>query len=73
MTHGQIRRVRRGVVASFDEQAGLGSISEGDEEWFFHCSAISDGSRKISVGVEVVFAITPGHMGRLEAREIRPA
>ncbi len=72
MTHDAIGRARRGTVSSFDEKAGLGTIAGGDDEWFFHCSSIADGTRVVPEGADVMFTLTPGHMGRLEARNIRP-
>jgi cold shock CspA family protein len=42
-------------------------------EWPFHCTAITDGSRTITVGASVSFDITPGHLGRWEATDVRPA
>ncbi len=61
-----------GVVASFDEHRGYGtvSVSGTGTELFFHCTAIADGSRSIGVGQRVWFAVAPGHLGRLEARQI---
>ena len=60
-----------GVVASFDEPRGLGVIttSEGDEVPF-HCTAIADGTRTISVGERVRFRLVPGPMGRWEASRV---
>lgn len=70
-------RLRRGTVAAFDEAAGYGTVREdpavdGAGEWFFHCTAIADGSRRIPEGAEVVFVLAPGHRGRMEARGLRP-
>jgi cold shock CspA family protein len=64
-----------GVVASFDDARGYGTISVSGTgaELFFHCIAIADGSRSIGVGQRVWFSIAPGHLGRLEAREITKA
>jgi cold shock CspA family protein len=61
----------RGVVASFDEPRGLGVIttSAGDEVPF-HCTAIVDGTRTISVGERVRFEMVPGPMGRWEAARV---
>jgi cold shock CspA family protein len=69
--------VRSGVVATYDDAAGYGEISEGREgghgaRWWFHCTAIADGSRAIEVGAAVQFRLTPGHLGRYEAIDIRP-
>lgn len=60
-----------GVVASFDEPRGLGVITtaEGDEVPF-HCTAIADGTRTISVGERVRFQLVPGPMGRWEASRV---
>lgn len=80
MSHGSASGLRRGVVVSFDDSAGYGMISatgsdpdcETAEEWFFHCSAIADGSRGIVQGTRVVCRVVAGHMGRFEATDIRP-
>lgn len=60
-------------MAEFDEAAGYGTVHDADGEWFFHCTAIADGSRSIERGAVVAFALSPGHLGRMEARDIRPA
>ena len=72
MTHGSSGR-RRGRVAEFDSAAGYGAVVDLEGEWFFHCTAIADGSRTVARGVEVDFSLAPGHLGRMEARDIRPA
>jgi len=65
--------VTRGVVAEFDEEKGFGAVRvESGESYFFHCTAIADGSRTIAVDTAVVFEVVPGHLGRWEAKEIRP-
>ena len=62
---------RTGVVAAFDEQAGLGTITTaGGDELPFHCTQIADGSRRIDVGAEVAFELLP-RLGRWEAAAIR--
>ncbi len=62
---------RRGVVSSFDESAGLGSISGTDgTEHPFHCIEIADGSRTIDRGTEVSFDLL-AKFGRWEAANIR--
>ena len=60
-----------GVVSSFDEPRGLGVITatSGDEVPF-HCTAIADGTRTISVGERVRFQVVPGPMGRWEAARV---
>jgi cold shock CspA family protein len=60
-----------GVVAWFDEPRGLGTItSEDGVEIPFHCTAIADGTRTISVGERVRFVVVPGRAGRWEAARI---
>lgn len=62
-----------GVVASFDDHAGLGEIHADDGRTVpFHCVAIADGSRTIAVGLRVRFELQP-KLGRYEAAAIRPA
>lgn len=63
-----------GRVIAFDEDRGWGMV-RGDDgvERFFHCTAIADGSRSIEVGAEVAFEVVPGHLGRWEATDLRPA
>ncbi len=85
MTHGPPPRLRHGVVSAFDRSAGYGTIAEHPliagvdssvgptGEWFFHCSEIADGSRSMEPITEVTFRLVPGHMGRLEAHDVRSA
>lgn len=62
-----------GVVAAFDDHAGMGKIVDGDgREWPFHCISIADGSRHIDTGVHVTFA-DGLRLGIHEAVDIRPA
>lgn len=62
-----------GDVADFDEDRGLGTIEYGMGRTLpFHCTAITDGSRRIDVGAVVAFVVTPGRLGRLEAHSVRP-
>lgn len=61
-----------GTVSSFDKQAGLGVISGADgADYPFHCTAIADGTRDIEVGKPVTFEVVAGHLGKLEATQIR--
>ena len=60
-------------MTDFDEAAGYGRVADGGREWFFHCTAIADGTRTIERGAEVGFSLAPGHLGRMEARDISPA
>jgi len=63
-----------GVVAEFDDAAGYGVVSDGDDgRWFFHCTAIADGSRTIDVGAPVTFDVVGGRLGRWEANDLRRA
>jgi CspA family cold shock protein len=63
-----------GVVATFDEPRGLGSIAVNGEggggELPFHCTAIADGTRTISVGERVRFEVVAGPAGTWEATRI---
>jgi len=60
-----------GVVALFDESAGLGTIVTSDGmEYQFHCLEIADGSRAIAVGLDVSFELL-AKLGRYEAANIR--
>jgi cold shock CspA family protein len=60
-----------GTVVDFDEHRGYGKVRAADgRELFFHCTAIADGSRRIPVGTEVVFAVVPGHRGMWEAADV---
>jgi cold shock CspA family protein len=57
-----------GVVATFDPVAGYGTVVAPDgSEWWFHCTAIADGSRRVDVGAPGVFSLVPGRAGRWEA------
>jgi cold shock CspA family protein len=66
-----------GTVAEFDEAGGYGSVTSDPSghqpggRWFFHCTAIVDGTRTIAAGAEVQFEVAPGRMGRFEARDLR--
>ena len=61
----------RGVVSEFDDDKGFGVIrADSGEDYFFHCTAIADGSRTIAPGAPVTFSVVPGHRGRYEAADI---
>jgi cold shock CspA family protein len=63
-----------GKVSAFDERRGLGEITADDATVYpFHCTVIADGTRTIEVGAPVKFEVVPGHLGRWEAAEIKPA
>jgi cold shock CspA family protein len=60
--------VRRGTVVEFDDPRGLGVVRADDGvEYPFHCTAMADGSRTISVGTDVSFRVVAGRVGRWEA------
>jgi CspA family cold shock protein len=64
----------RGQVAVFDEPAGYGTVRADDgREYFFHCTAIADGTRTIDVGARVAFEVVAGRRGRWEAAGLVPA
>jgi cold shock CspA family protein len=61
----------RGKVRTFDERRGLGEIESDDGTAFpFHCTAIADGTRRISPGTPVEFDVVAGLPGRWEAATI---
>ncbi len=60
-------RVLLGVVGSYDERRGLGLLEHDGRQHPFHCTAISDGSRRIEAGAAVSFVLGPSHGGRHEA------
>jgi cold shock CspA family protein len=65
----------KGTVAAFDEHRGLGEVAAdpvaGGGRYPFHCTAIADGSRTVTVGSAVEFRVVAGPLGTLEAAEIR--
>ena len=66
MTHSVVR----GVVASFDEAVGLGTIRDaGGVIVDFHCIAIADGTRTIAPSTPVTFRRSH-RFGRDEAIDI---
>lgn len=66
-------RVRLGVVVDYDAERGEGIVGEADGvSWWFHCTAVADGSRQIDSGVAVAFAVAPGRRGRWEAVDVTP-
>lgn len=65
--------VHTGVVAHFDDNAGLGTVrSDSGDDVAFHCTAIADGSRTIDEGTAVAFTLVTGHHGRFEAGVVTP-
>jgi hypothetical protein len=61
-----------GEVVDFDEDRGIGLVQEGNRVLPFHCTAITDGSRRIEVGTVVALRLGAGHLGQTEARAVRP-
>lgn len=62
-----------GTVAAFDEHRGYGTVRDNDgAEFFFHCTAVADGSRTIAEGTPVTFTVVAGWLGRWEAVLLRP-
>jgi len=62
---------RRGKVRTFDERRGVGEIESDDGTMFpFHCTAIADGTRRITPGTPVEFDVVAGLPGRWEAARI---
>jgi cold shock CspA family protein len=61
-----------GEVVEFDEDRGIGLVQVGDRAAPFHCTAITDGSRRLEVGTVVAVRLGAGHLGRTEARTVRP-
>ena len=73
MTTSRPGRRRKGRVEHFDEAAGYGTAADDEGgSWFFHCTAIADGSRVIEEGIEIDYSLVPGHAGRWEAHDLRP-
>ena len=65
----------QGRVVAFDEHRGLGEIEAeagAARRYPFHCTAIADGTRAVSVGAPVEFRVVAGPLGTAEAAAIRP-
>lgn len=64
------RGPRAGVVSAFESERGVGTITGTDgASFFFHCTALVDGSREVEEGREVLFVVRAAH-GRLEATSV---
>lgn len=64
----------RGEVIEFDDAKGFGTVRADDRtEYFFHCTAIADGSRTIDDGVTVTFDVVAGRRGEWEATRVERA
>ncbi|MGC1418944.1 MAG: hypothetical protein WA786_02330 [Acidimicrobiales bacterium] len=61
-----------GVVTSFDELKGYGYLLGDDgTRFYFHCTAIGDGSRVIAPGARAAANRCVGRLGRDEAGDVR--
>jgi len=58
------------VVVSYDDHAGFGEIEADGVRFWFHCTALLDGSRHAEPGQTVSFGVVPGHCGRWEASAV---
>ena len=66
----------RGTVKWFNDQKGFGFISQenGGPDVFVHFSSIvGQGFKTLTEGQEVVFDITEGQNGKLQASNVRKA
>lgn len=67
---------RVGRVVAYNASAGYGAVVlDGDTEateWFFHSTAIADGTHDIDEGAAVSFDLVAGHCGQFEAHDIAP-
>lgn len=71
---GPLGAWRTGVVAEFDDERGLGTLSGDDgTRVVFHCVTIADGSRTIAVGARVRYVLGLGPLGVLEGRDVTAA
>jgi cold shock CspA family protein len=71
---GAYTTARSGVVAAFDEAAGIGIVeTAAGDELGFHCTQIADGTRTIKVGAAVRFTLIAGRGGSWEAGRLEPA
>ncbi|MGH9186617.1 MAG: cold-shock protein [Acidimicrobiales bacterium] len=61
----------RGVVTEFDDDKGFGTVRSDDgRAFFFHCTAVADGTRSIDPDTRVSFEVVAGHLGRWEATRL---
>lgn len=61
-----------GVVESWDDPAGLGTIrTDAGDLLELQCTALADGTRTTTVGTRVTATAAPGHLGRLRAEDVR--
>lgn len=63
-----------GMVTAFDDHGGYGVVTDTEGGALgFHCTAVADGSRAITVGTPVSYLVIPGRLGRWEASDLRPS
>jgi hypothetical protein len=62
--------VIEGVVVDFDDVRGDGTLRANEELFYFHCVAIADGSRTISVGARARGRRCVGYRGRDEVTAV---
>jgi len=61
-----------GTVAAFDDHKGYGVVhDDAGGAHFFHCTAIADGTRTITVGSRVAYEVVAGRRGQWEAANLR--
>ena len=61
------------TVTAYEKATGLGCVTnEAGENFAFHATAITDGSRDIAVGTLVSVELAPTHAGVTEARRVLP-
>ncbi len=57
-------------MLAYDAHAGFGELEADGIRYWFHCTAVADGSRQAEPGQRVGFRVVPGHLGRWEAAEV---
>ncbi len=57
-----------GTVTDWQDAEGYGEITATDgASYFFHCTALADGTRQTELGATYSFTPVPGRLGRFEA------
>jgi len=63
-----------GVISQFDERRGDGVLrSDHDEQFYFHCVNIADGTRRIAVGARATGRRAVGRCGVDEVVDVTVA
>lgn len=60
----------RGVVVAFDAREGLGELRVDGQDYRFHATQLTDGTRHVAVGTSVTAHLVAWHQGRLEATDV---